>query len=351
VRQLRIMDRLFETLAIYSGEDTTLGNLSNHPNFRPETPTLPKRLLNITTMKVELYENIANIVEKKGYACVSHVWGNQRKEYTAEEIGVTGIDWMIPLSTLDKISMIKDAMAKHEMEYCWFDVLCMNQDRQEEVSLEIPLMGDYYNWAKITFVLSDIDYEISPLLERWCIMAKEILETKRPFSDEEFSWMDASYGMNLLDISKDKWFTRVWTYQEAVLSKRLVLVGSNMSYLELTDIILDMSRLYSRNLGYALILFPNSNTFLNLGGIMSAYNENKHNLENVLAQSMSRDCYKPHDRFFAILGILGYRSFVVDYAADIDDVNKGIICYAHSKGDLSYDGRWRRKRISALSEK
>lgn len=51
------------------------------------------------------------------------------------------------------------ALVKFRMEWCWFDVLCMPQGEknQAEVNKEIPFMGDYYNGAKMTFVLSDSD--------------------------------------------------------------------------------------------------------------------------------------------------------------------------------------------------
>jgi hypothetical protein len=294
---------------------------------------LPKRLFDITTMSTVLCKDVVDNVRLHGYVTISHVWGEQ-KMYSADELGILGgVDWKVPLSDPNKVCRLVDAMNSHGMEYCWWDVLCMNQDRQDEINLEIPFMGDYYNGADMTFVLSDNEYTISDEYKTWSSMMSDVMESGAGFTRHQFEWI--SKNPNLLDFSKDPWFTRVWTLQETILSKKLVLVDINRSYLDLSDL-LDKIRFLSKdNISYVANAFNNS-FLLDAARTSHSYRNKSLELVAVLGVSARRECYKIHDKFYATLGMLGYRDFVVDYDIDIDDLNKRIIRHACSRGDVTW---------------
>lgn len=44
-------------------------------------------------------------------------------------------------------------MKHYEMGYCWLDILCMPQDKQDEIDQEVGFMGDYYAGADYMLVL------------------------------------------------------------------------------------------------------------------------------------------------------------------------------------------------------
>src|SRR5690349_22568108 len=122
----------------------------------------PKRLFHVPSMTTVMYKDNADDIKKKGYAAISHVWGEQTM-YTASELGVKGgVDWDIPLSDLEKMDKLKQSMSRYEMEYCWFDVFCMPQNKVHEVNAEVPFMGDYYAGADITLVISRKSSVVSP---------------------------------------------------------------------------------------------------------------------------------------------------------------------------------------------
>lgn len=294
----------------------------------------PKRLFHVPSMSTVFYENVVDVKEK-GYVAVSHVWGDQQM-YSVDELGVVGgVDWKIPLSHPNKICRLIDAMNQFEMEYCWFDVLCMPQDRQNEINLEIPMMGDYYNGADMTLVLSDESYAMSEDFIKWSDMVSSIMDLGRELSLEEESWI--AKERNLLDVSKDKWFTRVWTLQEAVLSQKVILVEVNGCCINLSDVIVRLRHMSSMNLVYAHILFKDSaSSILSLANIKHELRDGTLDLARVLNVNGTRDCYKIHDRFYGIFGILGYKDFVVDYDMSIDDLNKLVVQYSYSKGDISW---------------
>ncbi|KFH61744.1 hypothetical protein MVEG_12414 [Podila verticillata NRRL 6337] len=73
-----------------------------------------------------------------------------------------------------------------------------------------------------------------------------------------------------------------------------------------------------------------------LSATMQEYRDKATDLVDILDANVDRECYKIHDRFYGVFGILGYRDFVVDYDINIDDLNKRVSQYAYSRGDLSW---------------
>jgi hypothetical protein len=297
--------------------------------------TPPKRLFHIPTMSTVMYKDVASDVINKKYAAVSHVWGKQYP-YSAEELGIKGgVTWKIPLSGCGKMVRLRVAMTYYKMEYCWWDILCMPQDKQDEINLEIPFMGDYYAGARTTFVLSDVKYIISGDFPKWNNMMTDIMRSRNPTLDE-ISWMMADRS-SLLDFSSDKWFDRVWTLQEAVLSRKILCVDINGSHFNLSDLMekihamLPMSIIYPHNL-FGSGIAP----LVGIGNMIEERENGKLNLIRTLVLSMSRDCYKIHDKFYGIFGMLGYKDFIVDYSMHIDELNKYVVQYAYSKGDVSW---------------
>jgi hypothetical protein len=297
--------------------------------------TPPKRLFHVPTMSTVFYRDVADDVAKKGYAAVSHVWGDQQT-YSATELGILGgVDWKIPLSDPNKIHRLVDAMTHYEMEYAWFDVLCMPQDKQDGINLEIPHMGDYYSGSEVTLVLCTVDYHISDDFKKWMEIVANAARLSRSFSTEEIFWM-VSLGERkepLFDVSKEIWFTRVWTAQEAIMSKKVILVCTE-EYFNLTSL-LHLVIYMSHNMYLIRDLFKDTRLH-DLSTGMYLYNSGSHDVVGALQTVGKRECYKQQDKFYGVLGILGYKDFVVDYNISMEDLNKNIVRHAYSKGDISW---------------
>jgi len=288
-------------------------------------------------MSTVLYKDNADDIKEKGYVAISHVWGNQ-EEYEPEQLGIKGgINWKIPLSDPDKISRIIRYMTHFEKEYCWFDVLCMPQDRQEEINREISLMGDYYSGAVATFALSSRHHTISDDLSAWYDMMTDVIKSGRDLTKEEHVWIHSCSEDNLLDVSEEQWFKRVWTFQEAVLSKNFILIGTRGDYVTLRNIVMRLVYFNVKSPFAVHKLFRKSSDDLGFLGLAIGDNRNKtHDLAGITTQTMGRKCYRPHDKFYGILGVLGYKDFFVDYNISMKDLNKKIIQHAYSKGDVSW---------------
>ncbi|KAF9431634.1 hypothetical protein BGZ76_011904 [Entomortierella beljakovae] len=299
--------------------------------------TPPKRLFHVPTMTTVLYSDLAVDIKEKGYAAISHVWGEQKK-YSTKELGIKGgIDWEIPLSNINKMGRMIDAMKRFDMEYVWFDVLCMPQgeDRQWEVNLEVPLMGDYYNGADRTLVLSDIEYDISGEFTKWYNMMEDKVTKNRELTSKEIDWIISHKGGNgIFEGSRDAWFKRLWTLQEAVLSKIVILVDSKGAYIDLSDVIVKVSHMSSNWANHSTMLFGKS--LEDIEGLRSAIDQYRNGKFKIISAGNQRSCFKSQDRFYGTLGILGYKDFTVDYDISVEELNEKMIRYAFSKGDVSW---------------
>lgn len=290
--------------------------------------TPPKRLFHIPSMTTVMYEG-------EDYACISHVWGKQRMHH-AKDLGIRGgVNWKVPLSHSHKISTLVNVMKHLEMTYCWMDVLCMPQDRQDEIDKEIPYMGDYYSGAKITIILSMKEYSVSDDFMKWCAMITNVVKSWRIFTHDEQMWLRSLHGGNLLDVSKDPWYERVWTLQETVLPRKLVLI-SGRNILDMSVLARGLMHMISKDILHSTI-FSGSEALLRLGPCMNhQVDEIRPMLVDLMSASVRRKCCRQQDRFYGILGVLGYRDFVVDYDMDMMSINKRIVQHAYSKGDISW---------------
>lgn len=91
-----------------------------------------------------------------------------------------------------------ELLMRDGVERIWFDALCINQFVDEEKSLEITHMGPYYSLSKGCYVLT---HGVGEGYELW---------SKESPSDR---------GSVL-----PRWFTRVWTFQEFLLPRRLCFI-------------------------------------------------------------------------------------------------------------------------------
>lgn len=184
-----------------------------------------------------------------GYTALSYVWGPPE---TPESIFLDGNEFKITASLHEALRDLRDYSRVH---YIWADALCINQKDTPERNAQVALMGDIYWAAHHTVIhLGALNNDMSVLLmaahlshslHRQATVAAEALKALRSLSlDQENTSLESSAEDSLPpqlskegidfesykaivkqiaeeDLLQRPWFSRVWTYQELILSRQV----------------------------------------------------------------------------------------------------------------------------------
>ncbi|KAK8220914.1 heterokaryon incompatibility protein-domain-containing protein [Phyllosticta capitalensis] len=193
---------------------TWLENAPTVPKFYP----VPRGFRLIDVEKKTLIQ--ARSVEPFEYACLSYVWGTTTA-FQATSRNISRLEKRGSLSSSKVPATIQDAMiACHHLgiRYLWVDRLCIQQDDNNpnrEKQAQLNQMDRIYNHALVTLAVVDGDasfgfYGVSVPLDRLYLDHDDAVQ----------------------DIPDSMWAKRGWTYQEAVLSRRLLIFAEVGIFLE-----------------------------------------------------------------------------------------------------------------------
>ncbi|VUC32665.1 unnamed protein product [Clonostachys rosea] len=160
------------------------------------------------------------------YETLSYVWGSAECPHAIE------IDGNPLLITTNLHSALRRLRLQTRPRTLWVDSICINQADNEEKAKQVHRMGDFYRHAKGTIAYlgeaADGSEEAINLVHR-VLAAKDQLSQMLFFTAETL----ARYGLphsghqswnNLAAVLDRPWWTRYWIIQEAVLSKRVIIV-------------------------------------------------------------------------------------------------------------------------------
>nr|OQO32604.1 hypothetical protein B0A51_00168 [Rachicladosporium sp. CCFEE 5018] len=182
------------------------------------------------------------------YAILSHTWS----ENNEDEVSYHDLRYGTKKSLL-KLELCRDWTKAKGFEYFWIDTCCIDKRNDAEISYAIRSMWRWYSEAAICFVyLSDLS-----------------MKRKR---DVDADWRDA--------LKDCRWFTRGWTLQELMASKKVEFHTRNDRLGSREDLLLALKSITGINLGDQL---PNHAT--RLGWVTK------------------RTTKRPEDRAYCMLGI------------------------------------------------
>ena len=159
------------------------------------------------------------------FTALSYVWGADPifDQTISSEHGSIVI-------TRSLAAALRELRSNHESAYLWIDQICINQPDSEEKAMQIPLMDKIYTRANNTVIwLGDDDGEHP-------VQALDLMETVfarlqgtdtqvTPDDFERLSFPPAQdrAWWAIRQFLRRAWFSRLWTIQEAVLSRNLYL--------------------------------------------------------------------------------------------------------------------------------
>lgn len=136
-----------------------------------------------------------------------------------------------------------------DVEYCWIDLLCIDQSDERDKHLQIPLMGRIFGQARAVVVLMNCD--LSKLSQEAIDVASQLLAPAVAMSEEETYqehgayWQDGQ-GRGIINramsalalLTQTGWSTRIWTLQEYVLGRQVIWTGIDLRPIMIADAII-----------------------------------------------------------------------------------------------------------------
>lgn len=147
------------------------------------------------------------------YEALSYTWGHPRKCKSIHEIE-SGAELEVTENCFSALYQL----CNRGPRTLWVDAVCINQDDNEEKSWQVARLADVYRNATRTVVyLGEED-------EHWSSLSQYFEQIRPGSTDKRLRGVsdDVPYDTNTHrhSFAQRPWFSRTWTVQEAVLSKR-----------------------------------------------------------------------------------------------------------------------------------
>ncbi|KAK7931788.1 hypothetical protein PG985_002500 [Apiospora marii] len=190
---------------------------------------LPSRLLDLGTgCKGVRLVATDGIPTGTAYATLSHVWGKPQTTApflvtTQETVSLNGgfIEFeALPKSFQDAVEVTRAL----DLRYVWIDSLCIIQDSADDWHREAPRMAKIYSNAYVTIVATSASSAHDGFLKR---SAPELPPAKIPSNTPP-----SLYHEPTMDLEEAYWNNRGWTFQERILSRRLIHFTKDLIFIE-----------------------------------------------------------------------------------------------------------------------
>ncbi|PQE08780.1 hypothetical protein CJF31_00010294 [Rutstroemia sp. NJR-2017a BVV2] len=163
------------------------------------------------------------------FVVLSYVWGETRfptlKKSNHRELQAHNslTSWHVPKTIADAMEVSRIL----KIRYLWVDALCILQDDEDDKAAQIQQMDVIYSKANLTIVAAgEIAYA-----DRGLWVASEQSKLFNQVVEEIWGLRfigTAPLAQNV--VSRSLWHKRAWTYQESVLSKRLLVFTDYQTY-------------------------------------------------------------------------------------------------------------------------
>jgi hypothetical protein len=201
-------------------------------SFTEGSANLPKRRQDLQLCAIDVERNcIVSLPKNARYIALSYTWGKDQrvklKKANAQMLATPGF-FDTPNSRPSRT--IADAIKVARLlgcEYLWVDALCIMQDDAESIQANVGSMDQVYAGAWVTIVAVAGDNADSGLPG----VSRDLPRTQRQMRVNIHGIVMA----NMLESDSDainfsRWNTRGWTYQERLLSRKLLAFTSSQVY-------------------------------------------------------------------------------------------------------------------------
>lgn len=153
------------------------------------------------------------------FVALSYVWGSTDDLQT---IFLEGCHFQITRNLSEALHNIREPNRTVRL---WADAICINQQDVDERNQQVALIGQIFSIAHHTIIyLGPSTLVISMAFQEaaeadWKITSKESVKPGEDYSNDNGAFHEGHMKLAAGDLLARAWFTRIWVFQEVVLSK------------------------------------------------------------------------------------------------------------------------------------
>jgi hypothetical protein len=205
---------------------------------------------------------VKRLSENLQYEALSYTWGTRARDVLIFVVPHPLPDGLLVSEALQMTPQLYAALKRLRWEkasrYLWVDQICIDQTSNNERSEQVMLMDKIYERSKRTIIwLGEEDQNCGPFEEMIHFLSSE--SDPKADVDTVGKMFAADRGVGKLrqdaitNLLNRDWFTRAWVFQEAVLSKELLVRcgGMEVSFAKFKRLIDAVMRVQYNSGGYA----------------------------------------------------------------------------------------------------
>ncbi|KAL2878338.1 hypothetical protein SGCOL_006308 [Colletotrichum sp. CLE4] len=265
------------------------------------------------------------------YDALSYMWGDSNDR---ESIEVNGNALRITRSLVLALRHLRHPDREVSI---WADGICIDQNNDEEKNVQVALMGEIYKKAasaRIWLGEAGIDTESAIRLMEDCEKAPTMVDVVKRVIDDECG----TFG--LVDLLQRPYWSRMWMFQEILLSKTGYLQCGTFTtpynVLKYLDVVSSKAQLWPTDSTSPLWVTELCKALFNITQFTIASKELR-DLEHVLALTGGLEATNPRDKLYALMGTCDMNEFLdAHYDKSVRDVYLSFTRdYANKTGSLS----------------
>ncbi|QGI71448.1 hypothetical protein CEK26_003788 [Fusarium fujikuroi] len=166
--------------------------------------------------------------EGSEFAALSYVWGHPQDN----ESSMARKDGFLPPQVLKTIGDAIQATIRLNLQYLWVDQYCINQKDEAELAEQVGIMDMVYNLATVTLIAAsgkDAHFGL-PGVGSTPRAPQPLIKLHGR------AWVSSDpESLLVTKIKRSRWWTRAWTYQEGLFSRRRIFFTETEVYFECND--------------------------------------------------------------------------------------------------------------------